>query len=233
MKIKELWNKTSKKYIGTSSYFQLNPTSLALFNIISKKIKKYARGSLLDAGAGDAPYLFLIKPIVKKYFSIDKNSSNRHSTHEGDIYRLPFKNNSFDTILCTQVFEHLDNPQRAISELSRVLKKGGKLIVSVPHLSYLHGEPEDYFRYTPHSLRSIGKIADLSMLSCEAAGGFFTFLFDPFAIFMVSSTEPIPLLNFLIKQIVKIISSTVIIFDQIAKTTTLYPVNLVAIYTKK
>ncbi len=50
---------------------------------------------------------------------------------QGSIYELPYKNNSFDLVLCTEVLEHLDKPQDALKELIRVSKK--YLIISVPN----------------------------------------------------------------------------------------------------
>ena len=45
----------------------------------------------------------------------------------GDAHSLPFKNDSFDVVLATEVLEHLKEPQRALNEMKRVLKDGGKL----------------------------------------------------------------------------------------------------------
>ncbi len=73
----------------------------------------------------------------------------------GSAYELPFKDDSFDAVLCTETIEHLERPQQAIDEMYRVLKSGGKVILSTPFLMPLHDVPGDYFRYTPYGLKSM------------------------------------------------------------------------------
>jgi len=51
---------------------------------------------------------------------------------KADICALPFEDNSYDLILCNHVLEHIPNDRKAMSELYRVLKKGGTLIAQVP-----------------------------------------------------------------------------------------------------
>lgn len=75
----------------------------------------------------------------------------------GDAHQLPMKDNSFDNILCTEVLEHLHSPRIAIAAMRRVLKPGGKLILSTPFLMPLHDVPEDYYRFTPYGLRELFK----------------------------------------------------------------------------
>jgi SAM-dependent methyltransferase len=73
----------------------------------------------------------------------------------GSVYALPFPAGSFDTILCTQVLEHLAMPVSALVEMHRVLRAGGRIVVSAPQSWALHLEPDDYFRYTRHGLEAL------------------------------------------------------------------------------
>jgi len=105
-------------------------------------IKKHISGNiLLDAGCSDGFIHGIIKKKGLKITGVDINKSdidiakllNPDNTYiVSSLYKLPFKNESFDTIICSEVLEHLDKDYMAISELYRVLKKGGKVIITVP-----------------------------------------------------------------------------------------------------
>jgi SAM-dependent methyltransferase/uncharacterized protein YbaR (Trm112 family) len=73
----------------------------------------------------------------------------------GDAHSLPFLNDSVDFVWLCAVLEHIKQPFVVMEEVYRVLKPGGKVLISVPFLQYLHGSPNDYFRYTKYGLRSI------------------------------------------------------------------------------
>ena len=78
----------------------------------------------------------------------------------GDIHNLPFEDNSKDAILCLAVLEHVEDPIRAVDELYRTLKPGGKLLIYVPFLYYYHaheGYYGDYWRFTKDSLKMLSK----------------------------------------------------------------------------
>lgn len=78
----------------------------------------------------------------------------------GDIHNLPFEDNSKDAFLCLAVLEHVENPIRAVDELYRTLKPGGKLLIYVPFLYYYHaheGYYGDYWRFTKDTLKMLSK----------------------------------------------------------------------------
>ncbi len=78
----------------------------------------------------------------------------------GDIHNLPFEDSSKEAILCLAVLEHVENPIKAMSELHRVLKPGGKLLIYVPFLYYYHaheGYYGDYWRFTIDTLKNFAK----------------------------------------------------------------------------
>lgn len=112
-------------------------------------------GSLLiDVGAGNSPYRELFGHL--SYESADwENSPHpgaRAVDHIGPAHDLPVKDGSYDAVLCTQVLEHVPNPDAVIRELYRVLRPGGRLYMTVPLAWELHELPFDFFRYTPHGL---------------------------------------------------------------------------------
>jgi SAM-dependent methyltransferase len=114
---------------------------------------RYATGHLLDLGCGNAPYRAWFESRVKKYVTADAPPVGEAVQVACDTQHLPFQDASFDTVLCTQVLEHVPRPWIAASEMARVLKSGGVLILSCPQYWVLHEMPHDYFRYTSYGLR--------------------------------------------------------------------------------
>jgi SAM-dependent methyltransferase len=77
---------------------------------------------------------------------------NRKPDVIGDIRNLPFADGEFGTVLCTEVLEHVPEPEKAVRELYRVTKKGGKLILTTRFVYPIHDAPHDYYRYTKYNL---------------------------------------------------------------------------------
>ncbi len=111
---------------------------------------KYAKGSMLDIGCGKSPYRRLFENNIESYTGLDPRSSV--ADIKQDFYKAKIKPNSYDTVLSTQVLEHVPEPEEFIRKVYRILKKKGIVIITVPFVGSLHEEPYDYFRYTPYSL---------------------------------------------------------------------------------
>jgi SAM-dependent methyltransferase len=71
----------------------------------------------------------------------------------GDAQALGIADAAFDVVLCTEVLEHLPEPQKAIDEFFRVLEPGGTLLLTTRFVFPIHDAPHDYFRYTKYGLR--------------------------------------------------------------------------------
>jgi ubiquinone/menaquinone biosynthesis C-methylase UbiE len=69
------------------------------------------------------------------------------------MQNLPFQDALFDFVISDQVLEHIDEPQKAISESLRVLKIGGIAIHTTCFMNYIHPDPKDLWRFTPAALR--------------------------------------------------------------------------------
>ena len=114
-------------------------------------------GRLLDVGCGSKPYQTLF--AVDTYIGLDIDSEiSRQSgiaDHHYDGITFPFADASFDSVLCNQVLEHVFNPDEFIREIVRVLKPGGKLLLTVPFVWDEHEQPYDYARYSSFGLRSL------------------------------------------------------------------------------
>jgi 2-polyprenyl-3-methyl-5-hydroxy-6-metoxy-1,4-benzoquinol methylase len=84
---------------------------------------------------------------------------------------LPFEDNEFDTILCTNVLEHVAENVKGFEELSRCLKKGGYIIVSTPYLMPTHEAPYDFYRYTIYGLKHQMERNNLQVVEMIPLGG--------------------------------------------------------------
>jgi len=113
-------------------------------------------GVLFDMGGG-APYQGYILPEdigpQTRYFCLDI-SLEVHPHIVADITRLPLASSSIDHILCSAVLEHVRNPQRAVEEMYRVLKRPGQIMVSVPFI-YPYHDQLDYYRFTDTALHHL------------------------------------------------------------------------------
>lgn len=124
-------------------------------------------GNVLDVGAQYCPYYPLFEHKCESYTSLDIVD-----TPIVDIVcnaeDMPIDDCSYDLVLCTQVLEHCENPQRIVDECHRVLKPAGTLIVTVPSVYPVHGYPADNWRFMPdglrHLLRAFSKVEVLGEL---------------------------------------------------------------------
>ena len=127
-------------------------TRRTLDNAIGPIISKYSIGHVLDIGALHSPYRHYVK--CTRYSVLDIK------TYEGvdylvDIHNAGIKSNTFDTIIATEVLEHLYNPFKAVDEIYRILKPNGYLIATTRFIYPYHGEPDDYFRFTEFGLKKL------------------------------------------------------------------------------
>jgi SAM-dependent methyltransferase len=150
-----------------------------------KAVSSLAGGRMLDVGCGDKPYEKFFRPYVSEYVGIEHEatySSTQSAGRRGrpdlvyDGRTLPFENASFDTVMSVQVLEHTPEPQRLVDEMSRVLRAHGTLILTAPFSFRLHEEPHDYFRYSPHGLRSMLARSGLEVIELRAQGALFSVL---------------------------------------------------------
>ncbi len=148
---------------------------------------KYIKGRTLDLGAGSGKYQNIIKVNAFEYVAFDMVPKENIDV-VGNILNLPFENNSFDTIISTEVLEHVERPWTMIKEIQRVLKKGGICILTAPFLVPYHADPCDYFRYTKEGIKSLFKNESFEIIKCDSYGRMFLVLsefirfswFDPY-----------------------------------------------------
>jgi SAM-dependent methyltransferase len=123
------------------------------------------------------PFHALLPRTVTGYDTLDMAQRSTPLTYVGDIQKMPMvPTDAYDTALCLETLEHVPDPAAAVREIYRVLAKSGTAIVTVPHLSRLHDEPHDYYRFTIHGLRHLFAAAGFEVLEIEPKGGLFAFL---------------------------------------------------------
>jgi SAM-dependent methyltransferase len=133
---------------------------------------------VLDAGAGTAPYrpYFAHCDYKTQDFGQTPALAGQYTKldYEGDITSIPAPDAFFDVILCTEVLEHVPRPIDVLQEFARILKPGGKLIVTAPLGSFLHFEPHHYYGgYTPHWYSKFLTETGFSIEVITPNGGFF------------------------------------------------------------
>jgi len=135
-----------------------------------ERVAAYAHGDLLDIGCGHKPYLHMFN--VQHYFGIDRPRGVYDQFDiAADASAIPFSDNSFDTVLSTEVLEHVSKPDRVIAEMVRILKPGGVVILSCPFLHPLHEAPYDYYRYSIYGLTFLFQDAGLEIICVQSRGG--------------------------------------------------------------
>jgi len=187
-RIKRQWAQSSADFAGTEAFWSRSAAGLVLLRDLRRAVSVHARGRALDAGAGTLAYRSVLAPHVREYRSLDITRTHPDLDVVGDVQAMPLPDASFETVLCAEVLEHVPDPRKALAEIFRVLAPGGKLIITVPHLAYLHNEPHDYYRYTKYGLRTLLEGAGFRVLSLEPSGGFFSFLELLFATTVVGLT---------------------------------------------
>jgi SAM-dependent methyltransferase len=132
-------------------------------------------GELIDVGCGEQPYRDYFSHVSRKLAcDIDKK--------RGDVdfacpaSKIPIGDNSLDAILCTEVLEHVPDPLAVWHEFYRILRAGGKVLLTTPMYWPAHERPHDYFRYPEDGLRFLAERTGFSILRLMPRGGVWAFL---------------------------------------------------------
>ncbi|MHB8260646.1 MAG: class I SAM-dependent methyltransferase [Bacteroidia bacterium] len=186
--------KIIKKILGIKPVPQITVGTLnevTRVNWLENTLKKIPAGSrILDAGAGEQQFKKFCAHLT--YVSQDFAKYKPEELPDGlqmekwdygtlnivsDIASIPEADSSFDAIMCTEVFEHIINPRDAVKEFSRLLKKGGYLIVTAPFCSLTHFAPYHFYSgFSKYFYENELKLNGFEIMEVTANGNYFDYL---------------------------------------------------------
>ena len=141
----------------------------------------YVQGRVLDVGCGDKPHEKIFSSSVTGYIGVDllpaayNFGENWAADVAGNICNLPFKSGTFDTIICIGVLPHVPFPDVAFSELYRILKSGGMLVLTAGKtwLKRIELPVGDYWRFTDDGLRLLAEQQQMRVFYTKPSCGAF------------------------------------------------------------
>jgi SAM-dependent methyltransferase len=172
---------------------------------LAKSIKELGteiKGRTVDIGCGTKPYEKFFRH--SEYVGLEYDTGIDQDKKTADIYytgdRFPFDDRSFDSAVCNQVLEHIFNPETFISEINRILKTGGKLLLTVPFVWDEHEQPYDFARYSSFGVTHLLVNKGFKIISHEKSVSDFRTIIQLINTYLYKITRRIPL----IKQLVQV-----------------------------
>lgn len=184
MRQADLWTeskyvKRDGRWVGSRDVQELGAGSRLIADrtaaLYAEHLPRHARGRLVDLGCGKAPLHGIYRAWVSEVTCVDWPSSVHASPyldHAVDLNGpLPFDDGAFDTIVLSDVLEHLAEPSLLWREMARVLAPRGHVLLNTPFLYGIHEAPHDYARYTEFGLRRFAVQAGLEVVLLAPVGG--------------------------------------------------------------
>jgi ubiquinone/menaquinone biosynthesis C-methylase UbiE len=210
-------NKPPNTFLNSIRFFLRLVLDLQTISIYRdlKDYLKNTNGNFLDLGCGDSPYRFLMNEKTNIYHGIDINDSTKFDYQRSDIVHfdglnIPFEDNYFDNLICTEVLEHVLEFQTLVNEVHRVLKPGGSALFTIPWSARFHYIPNDYYRYTPSTLVVIFR--DFSEVSIRNRGTDITSISSKLIVLYFRNLLPTITWKFIFLPIWLLLSPLILIF---------------------
>tara|TARA_B100001996_G_scaffold360576_1_gene326676 strand:+ start:379 stop:903 length:525 start_codon:yes stop_codon:yes gene_type:complete len=147
----------------------LLPTRRPQHRYLNSIASNYTNLDILEIGSGNESINQSFKHIFNNASSFIQTDINNSYGHKYlDITKKIEIEEKFDLVLCTNVLEHIFETKLAIKNLNYLLKDKGHLLVAVPFAYPLHDEPEDFWRFTEHSLKKL--FSDFTILTIKRTG---------------------------------------------------------------
>ncbi len=206
-----------KDLARSSKRWYFSPENYSQYRCTLPMVEKHARGQVIDLGCGEMALQSVIQSLGLEYDSLDLIPSSEQVTFEANIQDMSMiSDQSYDTAICLQVLEHVPDPHKAVHEIFRILKTGGQLILSVPHLSRIHEEPNDFQRFTEYGIHVLLEEAGFHIEEILTRGGLFSFLGHQVSSITIPLVWRVPLLKDLVFAINSIlITHACFYFDQL------------------
>jgi SAM-dependent methyltransferase len=189
---------SNRKELDDAGSFRkwFSPSIFLLQRTLIPILERYASGDMLDVGCGSMPYESVVEGRTSSYDGLDIDPRNERVRFVCSVADMaPVASESYDTVLCSEVLEHVPYPQAAVAEMSRVMRSGGTLVVTVPFLARLHEEPNDFQRFTEYGLRLLLSDADFEVVLLEPIGTVAGFIAHQVSSAIVLPTWGIPILR--------------------------------------
>jgi SAM-dependent methyltransferase len=152
-----------------SDYFVVR----ALGRFIEQALRAHVRAGALvaDVGCGEQPWRPLVEALGARYLGADVQQNTAGSVAFRCVAdALPLGPGTADVVMCTEVLEHVPDPEGALGELRRILKPGGLAVVTTPFLYPLHEEPWDFQRLTRYQIQRAARHAGFAVERLEVGG---------------------------------------------------------------
>ncbi|HXS15306.1 MAG TPA: class I SAM-dependent methyltransferase [Candidatus Saccharimonadales bacterium] len=198
-----------------------------------KQASVFAKGRLLDVGCGTKPYYPLFSKKIAQYIGLDDNNSR--ADIKGNFFTCKISSSSYDTVLCTQMLEHVEEPKALLIKIHKILKTGGILILTAPLTGSLHEMPRDYYRFTEYALSYLLRETGFSIEYIKGEGNWLSSISFNICFYLEGTLNKY-LLRYPKKVFIAVVQYIFFLLSKLPNRFTkpeLFPINYIVVAKKK